>query len=272
ARGDSDRDGKSAAVPAMSAERDICRPVGWTSDELGMPSEGRAVLDGMALSEDVADAAQEAQRWFASQSWYRERRIPWRRGWLLHGRPGTGKTTFVCGIAQALGIPVYSFDIASMSNQEFAQHWQQALSNSPAMVLIEDVDAVFHGRENVLDKMGGGLSFDSLLNTIGGIENTDGILLVVTTNNVDKIDPALGIPRDGVSSRPGRLDRIIELKEPGREGRLKIARRILAGMDEEVIEQVVDAGGKDTGAQFQERCSTIALQHYWATRDEKAIA
>ncbi|MBA2479509.1 MAG: ATP-binding protein [Planctomycetes bacterium] len=269
-RGRHDNQDDKPAAPVLSAERDIYRPVGWSSEQLGMPSEGRAALDSMALSAEVLDAAQEAQRWFDSQSWYRERRIPWRRGWLLHGRPGTGKTTFVCSIAQSLGMPVYSFDIGSMSNQEFSKHWQQALSNSPAIVLIEDIDAVFHGRENVLDKMGGGLSFDSLLNTIGGIENTDGILLVVTTNNVDKIDPALGIPNGGVSSRPGRLDRMIELKEPGRDGRLKIASRILAGMDEDQITAVVDAGTRDTGAQFQERCSSVALQHYWANRGLKA--
>ncbi len=256
----------------IAQDRDVFRPIGYTPDQLGVPCEGTKVLDCMALSGDTLSAAVEARRWYESKKWYGERRIPWRRGWLLHGKPGTGKTTFVNGIAQDLGVPVYSFDVGSMSNQEFSEHWSTALSNSPSIVLIEDIDSVFHGRENILGEMGGGLSFDSLLNTIGGITNANGVLLAITTNNVDLIDPALGIPQNGRSSRPGRLDRMIEMSEPSQEGRVKIARRILEGMTEQQIATVVEDGVTDTGAQFQERCSGVALQHYWNERERAARA
>ncbi len=250
--------------------RDVHRPVGYRAEDLGIQCEGKKVLDCMALSGDALDAAQEARRWHASKNWYRDHRIPWRRGWLLHGKPGTGKTTFINGIAQDLGLPVYSFDIGSMSNRELSEYWQEALANSPALVLIEDIDAVFDGRVNVLGEMGGGLSFDALLNTIGGISNVNGILLAVTTNNIDKIDPALGIPQGGISSRPGRLDRVVEMAEPNTEGRTKIANRILADMPEARRLEVVNEGQTDTGAQFQERCSAIALRHYWTEREKAA--
>ncbi len=254
--GNSHRDNESAA-PSV-------RYLRWDRRELGLKSEGKAALDRMALSSQCEEAAMEATRWSSSEKWYKERQIPWRRGWLLHGPPGTGKTSFVRSLAQDLNMPVYAFDLGTMNNSEFNGFWSQVRQNVPAIVLIEDIDGVFDKRENILGEQGGGLSFDCLLNGIAGVDNSDGIFVVITTNKLECIDEALGLPTgDGMSTRPGRLDRVLKLEAPTAEGRLKIASRILAGEPREILDQLVAEGHEDTGAQFQERCSRLALVRYW---------
>jgi SpoVK/Ycf46/Vps4 family AAA+-type ATPase len=131
------------------------------------------------------------------------------------------------------------------------------------MALIEDVDAVFNGRENVAQRDRQYLTFDCLLNCIDGIERVDGLFVVITTNRPEHIDPALGGQSDGVgSTRPGRIDRVLELRPLDEAGRRKMASRILPDFPGE-WERLIRDGAGDSGAQFQERCARHAISlHY----------
>lgn len=246
------------------------RPVAWRPEELGAEDAPDQPFGHLALSPDMELAIEEARHWMKSKQWYKERQIPWRRGWLLHGKPGTGKTSVVKALAQELDLPVYIMDIASMNNQEFINFWTEALAQSPAVVLIEDIDAVYHGRENTLGESGGGLTFDCILNAISGVEGAEGMFTVITTNHIEYVDEALAAktPDGSMSSRPGRIDRTIELGALARAGRVKIASRILSCCPD-LIDQVILEGDGDTGAQFQERCSTLALEQFWLGVDSK---
>jgi hypothetical protein len=177
----------------------------------------------------------------------------------------THNSALVGGLARRLDLPVYAFDLGTFGNKDFVAAWQRVLNSAPCLALIEDVDAVFHGRDNVLGDSGGGLSFDCLLNCLSGVEGADGVLVVVTTNKPDLLDAALGRAdgERGVSTRPGRLDRVVRLGPLDEAGRRHLAGRILADCPDE-IERLVAAGAGDTGAQFQERCAQIALADYWA--------
>jgi len=186
--------------------------------------------------------------------------IPWRRGWLLHGAPGTGKTSLVRAIGEDFDLPIFVFHLATLYNNELQAAWQKMLGNAPCIALIEDIDAVFEGREN---RAGGHLTFDCLLNCLDGVERADGVLLIVTTNHLEKLDPALGVPESHVSSRPGRLDQILELRDLDEDGRRKLCRRILEEWPE-TWEETVHSGLGETGAQFQERCTQLALRRYWS--------
>ncbi len=112
--------------------------------------------------------------------------------------------THARAIAEDLDLPVFVFDLASMYNNELQEAWSTMLSEVPCMALIEDIDAVFDGRRNASsgnDKQA--LTFDCLLNCLDGIQRADGLLVVISTNRIDKIDPALGIPDEHTgSSRP----------------------------------------------------------------------
>jgi SpoVK/Ycf46/Vps4 family AAA+-type ATPase len=88
-------------------------------------------------------------------------------------------------------------------------------------------------------------------------------MLVVTTNRLECIDEAMGIPNgEGRSTRPGRIDEIVKFPTTlSQEGRRKIATRIIDG--KEYIEKTVEDGYNDTPAQFQDRCITISRELFW---------
>lgn len=83
------------------------------------------------------------------------------------------------------------------------------------------------------------------------------------------IDEALGVPDGrGSSTRPGRVDRAVELKELDAACRRRLAERILEHCPDEIQRLVIEGEG-DTGAQFQDRCAQVALARYWAKQPPK---
>lgn len=198
-------------------------------------------------------------------------------------------------------MPIYVFNLAQMSNHELMKTWTDMQVNVPCIALIEDIDNVFHGRENVArknnpmpflfqrrndeeggkggDPMPSPLTFDCLLNCLDGVERSDGIFTIITTNDLSKIDPALGQPRklpDGtmefISTRPGRIDKAVELTYMEAADKKRLAKRILAEYPEEYAKMLdfVDkfADLQETPAQFQERCGQIALARFWRETQE----
>ena len=238
----------------------------WDVNDIGYVNPmKRPELELLALPQKIHGMIKEIKRWHKSKAWYLEKGIPWKRGWLLYGIPGTGKTSLVRAIAENLDLPVWIFDLGTLSNEEFDNYWTRMTSSTPMIALLEDLDATFDGRKNMSASslMRDKLSFDCLLNCLDGVERADGVFTVITTNRIEKLDPSLGIPQNGErSTRPGRIDRVIELKVLDEECRFKLANRILCDYIE-VIDSVVEEGEGDTGAQFQDRCAQIALKEYW---------
>lgn len=248
----------------------------YEMDDIGEENEGDKKLKTLAFPKEIEGLIEEIKRWKESESWYKEKSIPWKRGWLLFGKTGTGKSSLTKAIGQYLDLPIHIFDISSMSNYDFHSKWSDMLRSTPCMALIEDIDAVFNGRENIKNSQTSSdlLTFDCLLNCIDGIENTDGLFLIITTNRVEFLDDALGKPRSDkhvngthISTRPGRIDRAFELKSLDKECRIKVANRILCDC-KEFIDKIVEDGEGDSGAQFQERCTQIALKCFWDQREK----
>jgi len=250
-------------------------PLKWTLDEIGQPQADNA-LDSLSLSQNILDAVDEAKTWKQSEEWFKDKGIPWKRGFLLHGKPGTCKTAFTRALGQELNVPIFSFDLATMSNQDFIMEWHKTISHTPCIVLFEDIDGVFDGRENIATHgMENGLTFDCFLNSIDGVENTDGMFIIITTNDISKIDSAIGLPSNGspeessmssMSTRPGRIDRTIEFRTLDPAGREKMANRIFNGIPKHQWESILNDKHDDTGAQFQERCSRLAVKLFWENK------
>ena len=242
----------------------------WKVEDLGEELEGKNKIQTLAFPEEIDGFLQEIERWKNSKEWYYKKSIPWKRGWLLYGSPGTGKSAFVNAVAQYVDMPIHIFDLSTLSNMEFHNEWTAMQCSTPCIALVEDIDATFCGRDNITKcEMGDSLTFDCFLNCISGIQNSNGVFLIITTNNIKDLDEALGKPRSDramngthISTRPGRLDRVLEFKILDEMCRRKIADRILEDC-KELIETTIKEGEGDTGAQFQERCSQIALKNYW---------
>jgi hypothetical protein len=275
------------------------RLLAHTPDQLGKArtNNGKA-LDNLIFPQRVKDLIKEIELWRKSKEWYLEKGIPWKRGWLLYGPPGTGKTALARAFAEDLNMPIYVYNLAEMTNHGLIKAWTEMQTNTPCIALIEDIDNVFHGRENVVrrsslfsmvlpekkdhsddhDKgrsaLGPPLTFDCLLNCLDGVERCDGIFTIVTTNDLSKIDPALGLPRqlpDGttefISTRPGRVDKAVELTYMESADKKRMARKILGAFEGEYLAMLefIDKFPDlpETPAQFQERCAQVALKCFW---------
>jgi cell division protease FtsH len=145
------------------------------------------------------------------------------KGVLLYGPPGTGKTLLARAVAGEAGVPFYS-----ISGSDFVEMFvgvgasrgrdlfEQAKENAPAIVFIDEIDAV--GRHRGAG-MGGGhdereQTLNQLLVEMDGFDVRGGVILIAATNRPDVLDPAL--------LRPGRFDRQIQVDAPDLAGRHKI--------------------------------------------------
>jgi chaperone BCS1 len=122
----------------------------------------------------------------------------------LYGPPGTGKTTLSLAIANYTKRRVYCLNMNSLENDARMYQAFSAMSEN-AILLIEDIDKVFCGRDNVEQKAG--ITFSTFLNCMDGALYKHGILSIITTNHLDKLDEAL--------LRTGRTDLKIEVPLPG---------------------------------------------------------
>lgn len=219
------------------------------------PSSGQE-QEGFFYPSNVDQLFDEAQKWFDLKEWYAERKIPHRRAWLLYGPGGSGKSSIAVVTARKLGIPLYEFQLQTLSDREFQDEWNRVIT--PAVIVFEDIDTVFHGRENITHHQS--LSFQCLLNTISGVQTADGTLLIVTTNHLEHIDPALGLPtEDGqTSTRPGRIDRVEYIGAFDRDCRKQLITHILRDWPDD-IEAIVDRTEGMVSAQVQDVCIRHAI-------------
>lgn len=218
-------------------------------------SVGEDPFEYLYYNSDIHEYIEQAQQWLEMGKWYMDRMIPWRRGWLLEGPGGTGKTSLAKALAQCLRVPIYQYHMSTLSDNELIYHWEAM--RPPCIALVEDFDAVFDGREPTTEHKA--LSFDTVLNCISGINSANGIFLIVTTNRMDRIDPAMGVRQQSshtgdsteVSTRPGRIDTVIHVGNMEKQARTKLANRILRDWPE-AIDALVENNPNTTPAHFQE--------------------
>ena len=175
----------------------------------------------LAVNRTVKDEILKAVEFFnKNKDWYEKRGLAKKLVIVLYGPPGTGKTSLSRFIADETKRHLASIDIGDISSAVFTSDIK-ALSNNNALVSIQDFDAnpAFHKREsgkdlvlnseaiNVINQNANGsqqgLNISSVLNTLQGDVPLDDVVIVMTTNHIEKIDPAI--------LRKGRVDLLIEV-------------------------------------------------------------
>ena len=145
------------------------------------------------------------------------------RGVLLYGPPGTGKTLLARAVAGEAEVPFFSISgsdfvemFVGVGASRVRDLFEQAKQNSPAIIFVDEIDAV--GRQRGAG-LGGGhdereQTLNQLLVEMDGFEANTSVILIAATNRPDILDPAL--------LRPGRFDRQVSVSAPDLKGREKI--------------------------------------------------
>jgi len=170
----------------------------WMRAKLG----NNRKLASIVLKEGQTEAIlADLDRFFASRGRYESLGIPWRRGYLLYGSPGTGKTSLVTAIASELALNVCSVSLASSGLND--DRINALLSSVPprSIILIEDIDSFFRQRDQASQTMR--LSFSGFINALDGVASHEGSVIFMTTNHPELIDEAV--------IRSGRVDFRMEL-------------------------------------------------------------
>lgn len=166
-------------------------------------------LESVVLAEGVKERiVEDVEDFIASASWYHDRGIPYRRGYLLYGPPGTGKSSFIQALAGELDYDIAILNLSERGLTDDRLNHLLTIVPNRTLVLLEDVDAAFSNKRTQTDAdgfRGANVTFSGLLNTLDGVASAEERIVFLTTNHVERLDEAL--------VRPGRVDMTVRLGE-----------------------------------------------------------
>jgi hypothetical protein len=179
----------------------------WAKDDKLFKSIRRATFENLILPPQLMhELREDFRRFFASRDAYRKYGIPWKRGVLLIGPPGNGKTHAIKALVNELNMPclyVKSFKAAPGTEQSNMRAvFARARRSAPCVVVMEDLDALIEDENRAF-----------LLNELDGFAANEGVVVIASTNHPEKLDPA-------ILDRPSRFDRKYRFDPPGPPERL----------------------------------------------------
>lgn len=158
-------------------------------------------FDQVVLPKEMKESLiKDIDEFLVSEKWYEEKAIPYKRGYLFYGTPGNGKTSVSVAMANYLNRSIHTVTISEITDDASMRSVFRGVKAS-AVLLFEDVDTMFDGRKSKK-----GASFSTFLNCLDGVFYKHGSIVIMTTNYVNKLDPAL--------IRPGRIDFKAEIINP----------------------------------------------------------
>lgn len=237
------------------------------------PSSKKATFDDVAGADEEKEELKEIVDFLRDNKKYTEigARIP--KGVLLLGPPGTGKTLLARAVAGEAKVPFFSISgsdfvemFVGVGASRVRDLFEQAKKNAPAIIFIDEIDAV--GRQRGAG-LGGGhdereQTLNQLLVEIDGFEDNDSVIVMAATNRRDILDPAL--------LRPGRFDRQILVGYPdvkGREAILKVHTRNKPLAPDVDLETIAKSTVGFTGADLENLVNEASLLA--ARKNKKAI-
>jgi uridine kinase len=158
---------------------------------------------------------EDCHRFMRSEKEYELFGIPYKRTYLLTGKPGTGKTSLIKALCNEIH---HHLAILSINKDFDNLKFLKCLSSleKKTTLLIEDIDALFNQRESVATPL---LTFSNVINALDGVLTKQGLIVFITTNHPEKMDPAM--------LRCGRIDMILEIESPKKKEYYRMFRDLL---------------------------------------------
>ncbi len=203
--------------------------------------------DDLVLADSVRRLIRnDYESFFAREAWFRAHKLPFRRGYLLHGPPGNGKTSVIRAMLSRPGMTGFTMNFFSVGtdDSELEKLFDRAAAKAPSIIVLEDIDRAFpknQSRETNRCEV----SLQQLLNCLDGVGTQDGVIVVATANEPTALDPA-------ILSRPGRFDRVVLFSNPSLGMRYEYLRKMNDALSDEAILKTVDLSDGFSFAQMRE--------------------
>ena len=230
-------------------------------DDYWMRVEGYAPrsLDSVILKAGEKESlVRDIEKFKAAQERYRKLGVPYHRGYLFYGPPGSGKTSIVSALAGRFGMSVYAINLTDFNDKSLSK----AINDVPpkSLILFEDIDCMKTGKArpdgdwatsgarapdgnaDAQDRVG--VTLSGLLNVLDGFSAPENMLFVMTTNKIDALDRAL--------LRPGRIDYKLFFGGVLEEQKIELYRRFFPKASEPEARWFVETHeSAETMAEFQ---------------------
>ena len=203
-------------------------------EKFGEPRRKRP-LASVILDQGIKESiVSDVKQFLKSGKWYHDRGIPYRRGYLLHGPPGSGKSSFIQALAGELDYNIAIINLSERGMTDDRLSFLLTVIPQRTLVLLEDADAAFTNRRTQTDAhgyQGANVTFSGLLNALDGVASTEQRIHFLTTNHIDRLDSAL--------VRPGRVDFSVRLDDVTRWQSEKLWDRFYGGLDERGVHKAL---------------------------------
>nr|GMC76696.1 AAA-ATPase At3g50940-like [Ipomoea batatas] len=236
---------------------------GWASSDIILQHPmtfDTLAMDGKAKDELIEDL----NNFVAGKEYYKRIGKAWKRGYLLYGHPGTGKSSLIAAMSNYLNYDIYDLDLTEVRTNSNLRSLLLGMS-SRSILVIEDIDCSIklENRESGEEKENrhNRVTLSGLLNFLDGIWSCCGEerIIVLTTNHIDRLDPAL--------LRPGRMDMHIHLSYCKFSAFKQLAVNYLGIRDhevfpeiEELLEEVEVTPAEVAGELIKSKNTSLSLQ------------
>ena len=158
---------------------------------------------------------EDVKKFMNNEAYYAEKGVPYKRGYLLHGLPGCGKSSLVKALANEFSLDIFSIDLETITNENLSKlitEINYLTNNTQHILVFEDIDRskIFKPHTGYYrddyDKKDD-VTIGNLINILDGIVESNGRIVIMSANDIGNII------KHKAFARPGRIDKIIELKK-----------------------------------------------------------